>query len=262
MLIVAIVLAVVAGVLLVIGRVMAGKAALIAGTETVKAAVIEADAKAVAAEIGGGSFSKYLEVKGTALCDSPLEAEFSGTKCVHYETSVVREYEENYVETDSGGKSRTGTRRGSETVSSSSRSCPFLVEDISGRIEVDPTGAKFHLETTMSRFEPGEGERTVGSYVLRAILAGGGGRRTIGYRFEEKCFPVGRQAYVLGEATDAGGALRVRKPTEKGKRFIVSLKSEEELIRSARLWAFWLTIGSGVSLAAAIVLLVLDLLWK
>ncbi|HET7838686.1 MAG TPA: E3 ubiquitin ligase family protein [Rectinemataceae bacterium] len=262
MLIAAIVLTVSAIVLLIIGRVMAGKAALIAGTETVKAAVIEADCRSVAAEIGAGSFAKYLEVKGTTACASPLVAEFSGTSCVRYETTVVREYEESYVETDSDGKSRTGTRRGSETVSSSSRSCPFFVEDGSGRIEVDPTGAEFHLETTVSRFEPGEGERTVGSYVLRAIISGAGGRRTIGYRFTEKCFPVGRQAYVLGEATDAGGALRIRKSEERGRRFIVSLKSEEELVRSARLGALWLTISAGISIAGAIAFVVLDLLRK
>jgi len=259
MLILSIVLAAAALGLFIVGRVMASKVALMRGTETTKAAVIAAEVTAVGAEIGAGSYAKLVEVRGTARCDAPLTAEFSGTACVHYETTVVREYEESYVETDSGGNSRTGTRRGSETLSSSSRSCPFFVDDGSGRIEVDPTGAEFHLETTVSRFEPGEGERTIGSYILRATLAGGGGRRTIGYRFTERCFPVDRPAYVLGEATDAGGTLRICKGTGRGKRFIVSLKSEEELIHSARLGALWLTIGAAVSLAGGLALAALAL---
>jgi hypothetical protein len=260
MFVVASLLAAAAVVLFIIGRFMAGKAALIAGTEEVKTAVIEADVKSVAAEIGSGSFTKFLEVKGKALCDEPLVAEFTGTKCVRYETKVIREYEETYVENDSGGKSRTGTRRGSETLSSSARSCPFFIDDGSGRIEVDPTGAEFHLESTMSRFEPGEGERTVGTYVLRAVLAGGGGRHTIGYRFEEKCLPEGRLCYVFGEATDAGGTLRICKSQERGKRFIISLKSDKELVHSAKLGSLWLSIGAGVAAAGGLAFLVLGIL--
>jgi hypothetical protein len=260
MFIAACILAPIAIVLFIISRVMAGKAVLIAGAEKVTAATIEDDAKAIAAEIGGGSFSKYVEVSGTVASESPLEAEFSGTKCVHYETKVVREYEETYVETDADGSSRTQTRRGTENISSNSRSCVFTVDDGSGKIEVDPAGAEFHLETTMSRFEPGEGARTIGSYVLDAVLNGSGGRRTIGYRFEEKCFPVARQGYIFGEVSDVGGAVRIRQSQDHGKRLIVSLKSEGELVRSAKLGAMWLTLGASVALAGAIVTIILGVL--
>lgn len=259
MLIAAGILVCIALVLLIISRVLAGKAVLIAGTEKVTAAALVADAKALASEIGAGSFSKFVEISGTILCASPLEAELSGTKCVHYETKVVREYEETYTEMNSDGSSRTQTRRGTESVSSNSRSCLFDVDDGSGKIEVDPAGAEFHLETTLSRFEPGEGARTIGSYVLTAVLAGTGGRRTIGYRFEEKCMPVGRQGYIFGEVTDAGGIVRACKSREHGKRFIVSLKSEAELVRSAKLGALWLTISTCVVLASGIVALILGL---
>lgn len=260
MLILSGILAAAALALFIVGRVMAGKVALLRGTETSKASVIAAEVAAVGAEIGGGSYAKLVEVKGTVACESPLSAEFSATPCVHYETTVVREYEETYVENDSSGNKRTGTRRGSETLASSSRSCPFFVDDGSARIEVDPTGAEFHLETTVSRFEPGEGERRIGSYVLHAALAGGGGRRTIGYRFTEKCLPVDRPAYVLGEATDAGGTLRICKGTGRGKRLIVSIKTKEELVRRAKLGALWLGIGAAAALCGGLVLLALVLL--
>jgi hypothetical protein len=57
MFIAACILAPIAIVLFIISRVMARKAVLIAGTEKATAATIAADVKAVAAEIGGGSFS-------------------------------------------------------------------------------------------------------------------------------------------------------------------------------------------------------------
>jgi len=255
----AIVLAAAAAGLFIASRVMAAKVALMRLTETSKAAVIQAEVKAVADEIGAGSYAKLVEVKGLVRCDAPLAAEFSLTPCVYYETEVVREYEESYVESGGSGKGGTGVRRGSERLSSSSRGCPFAIDDGSSGIAVDPTGAEFHPETSVSRFEPGEGERTIGSYVLRAVAAGGGGRRTIGYRFTERCVPVERQVYVLGEATDAGGSLHIGKVRGRGKRFIVSVKSEEELVRSARLGKIWLAVGAAVSLAGGIFLAALEL---
>jgi len=246
--------------LFVVGRFMARKARLIAGTEKASVSAIESEAKAVAAEIGGGGFAKYVEVSGKIACDSPLEAEFTQTKCVHYETTVTREYEETYVQKNSDGSSQTQTRQGTQNVSSNSRSCAFAIDDGTGKIEVDPAGAEFHLETTMSSFEPGELSRTIGTYVLNAVLAGAQGRRTIGYRFVEKCLPVDRQGYVFGEARDSGGALRIGRSQEKGRRLIISLKSAEELLRSAKLGAMWLTIAACASMTGALVILVLGML--
>jgi E3 Ubiquitin ligase len=258
MFIVSPILALIAIVLFIIGRVMAGKAVLIAGTERTTAAALVAGAKAGATE--SGSLSKFVEVSGTVICDSPLEAELTGAKCIHYETKVIREYEESYLSRSSDGSSQTQTRRGTENVASNSRSCLFMLDDGSGKIEVDPAGAEFHLDTTMSRFEPGEGARSIGSFVLNAVLAGSGGRRTIGYRFEEKCFPVGRQGYVFGEVSGAGTTLRIGKGSGRGKRLIISLKSEQELVRSARSGAMWLTIIAGVAMAGAIATVILGVL--
>jgi hypothetical protein len=62
--------------------------------------------------------------------------------------------------------------------------------------------------------------------------------------------PVGRAVYVLGEATDDGGALRIRKPADKGLSFLVSLKSEEQLLQSTGRVAVGLLAGAAVAAAA------------
>jgi hypothetical protein len=88
----------------------------------------------------------------------------------------------------------------------------------------------------------------------------GGGRRTLGYKYEEQIVPVGKPIYVLGEASDAGGQLAIRKPTKKGTSFIVSLKSEEELTRSAAGTATGLTVGAAIAAVAGVIVALLDLL--
>jgi hypothetical protein len=67
---------------------------------------------------------------------------------------------------------------------------------------------------------------------------------TIGYRREEWVIPVGTALFVQGEVTDDQGHLRLRKP-EKGP-FVVSTKSEAELLGEAETHRRWATIGAGV----------------
>lgn len=211
----------------------------IKATETSTAADLAALASSVAKDIGPGSFNQIAEAKGAIECASPLVSELSGTACVRYSMSVTREYEETYWEKDDKGEQVRRTRRGTETVASNARSIPFSVRDSSGAIEVDPEGASFVEEKVFSQFRQGEGSGDrfrFGSYDFdpSGFTAFTGGRKTLGYRFEESAVPVGRSVYVLGEAVDSDGRLRIRKPDKKGASFIVSLKSEEQLAAGAQ----------------------------
>jgi len=254
MFIAAAIVAVGAIVLVLIGRAQAGKAAELASTQTSTVASVKELASKIASEIGPGSFAQLVEIKGTAGAEMPLVAEFSSTPCVWYECVATREFEEEYWETDKDGRRHRCTRRGSEEVSRILRESPFTVDDGTGAIPVDPRGAKLEAEKSLSRFEPGEraGALSVGAFTLALGAVLGGGRRTLGYRFEERCIPLGRRLYVLGEASDLGGVLAVRKSSEKGKRFIVSVKSEEEIVAGAQGAAKWLRISAAAAGAAAI----------
>ncbi|MDP3177288.1 MAG: E3 ubiquitin ligase family protein [Spirochaetaceae bacterium] len=254
MFIAAAIVAVGALVLVLIGRSQAGKAAELASTQTSTVASVKELASKIAAEIGPGSFSQIVEIKGTACAEAPLVAEFSSTPCVWYESVATREYEEEHWETDKDGHRHRRTRRGSEEVSRILREPPFAVDDGTGAIAVDPRGAKLEAEKSLSRFEPGERAvgLAVGAFTLALGAVLGGGRRTLGYRFEERCIPLGRKLYVLGEASDADGALTVRKSADKGKRFIVSIKSEEEIVAGALGAAKWLKICAAIAAAVAL----------
>jgi len=247
-------------VLFLIGRSQGNKALDIQSTETSTAAGLATEASDVAREIGAGSFTKVTEIKGLVECPSPLTSEMSGTACVWYRSTVTREYEESYTERDSDGKTRSGTRRGTETVSKNERRTPFLVRDETGAVEVEPDGAPVEGVKVLSKFEQGDRGSTlsIGSFRL-SLGAIGGGRRTIGYKLEELALPVGARVYVLGEARDDGGRLRVARPAAKGGRFIITVKSEEQLVESARTGSRVTTVISAVCAVAAIVLFVLAL---
>ena len=240
------------------------KLGLMQATQTASAAELQSLAQSVAKEIGAGSFAEVTELKGTIRADHPLVSELAQLECVYYSMRVSREYEETYWDTDPKGNRVRKTRRGSEVVSQNTRQVPFEVQDASGGMRVEPEGATFVAEKALSRFDPGEpgsGSLSSGrwSLALGTLPLLGSGRRTLGYRYEEEILPVGRSVYVLGEASDAGGTLAVRKPSKKGMRFMVSLKSEEELVRGAAGLSRALAIAAGVLGAAGIVLAALDL---
>lgn len=251
-------LATVAVVLFFVGKGQGKKALDIASTETSTAAGLAREAGEVAAEIGPGSFTKIAELKGTIASEAPLKAEMSGSACVWYRSTVTREYEESYTERDSDGKTRSGTRRGSETVSSNERRISFMVRDETGSVEVDPEGASLDGVQVLSRFEQGDVGPAIAIGGFRLSLGAlTGGRRTIGYKLEERALLLGTRIYVLGEARDDGGRLRVSKPAAKGGRFIISSKSEEQLLASAKTGSRTLNILSALFLAGGAVIALL-----
>ena len=83
-----------------------------------------------------------------------------------------------------------------------------------------------------------------------------GRRRTLGYHFREWLLPLNRAVYVLGSASDMSGELMIQKPREKGK-FLISLKSGEELVTSAKSGMTWGLYGSIVCFIIGLIFVIL-----
>ncbi len=260
-------------VLLLMRRSRQAKLFEIMSTESSTAQQLAESAKYVAERMGEtGSFNKITELKGTIGCDAPLTSEMSKQPCVFYSTSITRDYEETYWETDSQTKQQVQrTRRNTEKVAGTTQSVGFWVEDPTGKVSVNPEGADVDAMQVVDRFQPGElgvgnGLVNLGDFTINigGLTIGPSARtRVLGYRFRESVLPLGRKVYVLGEATDKTGQLAVGMPGQKGHKFLISLKSEEELIRStgsAIRWMLASAIGSGL---AGLVLIVMGLktLW-
>lgn len=222
-------------------------------------------ASEIAGEIGSGNLREYVKVRGIIRSDRPLISELKQEPCVHYTMRVVREYEEQQVVTDSEGKRRTETRRSSETVSNNTQSIPFTLQDSSGELIVNLDGGNIDTVQVLDEFRKDNASGSsisFGGFSL-AIGAGiGGGRRTIGYRYTESILPCDREVLVIGTAADEGGKLTLRKPIQSDKKFIISLKSEEELAKSTANAAKGFFYGMVGCFAIGAILLIIGLVLK
>lgn len=218
-------------------------------------------AGAIAKEIGSGSWRDYVKVTGVVECDRPLISELRQEACVHYTMIVRREYEEIVTEKDNDGKTRTETRRGSEIISSNKQSVPFRLRDAHGTIEVDPHGANIETVTILDEFRP---EPAIGGMLSYGRFSRDVGypdhRRTLGYRYTEAILPLNRRIFVLGAVSDHNDRLLLLKPQEPKKRFMIALKSEEELAQAADQSATMGTYAMIACGAIGIVLFIVSLL--
>ncbi len=262
--IVGIVLCLIGGFLVFIYFKQKKKVEALSGIETTTASALKEIWQGVSGEIGTGSFEEPSEVKGVLECEHPIESEIGKQPCAYYSMRVLRKWEEEYYENDSEGNRQRKTRQGSDTVSSNTRSVPFLVRDDTGTVKVDPTDANIDGERIVDRFEPESavsgGTISFGNFSFSLGGVGRtGGRRTLGYQFTESILPLNRRVYILGAASDSSGELMIQKPREKGQ-FIISLKSEEELIKSSKSGMTWSLVGAIACVVIGIGCIIADVL--
>ncbi|HAI74720.1 MAG TPA: hypothetical protein DCM08_00595 [Microscillaceae bacterium] len=189
-------------------------------------------------ELGKGNFSQMVELKGVGSSNNPIKAELSGDSVLYYKAEVVRQYEVTVQRTDDKGNRYTDRETRYDTVSSNERFAPILLDDgTGGKIKVDLEGANIIAQKNLDVFER---ELRQGFH----ISFGGSDSHTIGYKYTEYVIPNNARLYVLGEAADRRGDLAVIKPAEDKNPFIVSTKSEEELIRSNESTALWTMVGA------------------
>ena len=261
-----------AGIGLFIARKLAlNKVRQLRGATTRSVGELREMAAAVAQELGPGSYNEVVEVRGQFSCESPLTAELSQQPCVHYRYTVTQEYEELRVKTDDEGNQTQERHRSSETMATMKRQCPFMVQDQTGAIDVLPDGADITEEQSLSRYEPetnlmaqggaaiqfGGFSMQMGSHMMGGMGGQmGGQRRVLGYRLNEWILPLGRHGFVIGEATDAEGRLVMRKPSQKGYKFIVASGSKEALVQATEKKGLILLIASIVCAVIGVALLV------
>jgi len=199
----------------------------------------------IASEIGSGSFREFVEVTGMPVADSPLQSELSGTPCLYYNMTVTREWEETVSTPDDKGNKQTTTQRGSDLVSSNTRSINFFLDDGTGKIEIRPEGAQIDLVKAVDTFQPEEGGGTKLSFgkATFELKSNTAGRRTLGYRYQEYVLPANQRLFIFGEASDGGNSLRISRPEKKGL-FVISHLSKEEIIQRSQGSSKFLKIAS------------------
>ncbi len=228
------------------GRSQAGKLRTISVTDTYSAQMVQDLYSQVVPTLGAEALAQVCEVAGVIEAEQPLSAPLSGTPCVAYSLQVSREYEADVTTTDSNGVKKTTTERRSETVESREQKVRFFVRDATGRVLIDPAEAELDLAASIDRTD---------------VPPAHAPARTLGYRRAERMLPVGTQVYILGTiVANAGTPVIARDPRGKQK-FLISRRSEQELISEASSAARWFYYAAGGAGGVGLVLLVAGMIW-
>ena len=268
MLILSVVLIALGCVLLVLSNRSRTKANAMAGTETSRIGELLELVKAVRSDLGAGEssgYSEYCELKGEIVCNAAVTGEFSGQQLAMVETRVTRVYETRREERDDQGHVRTTWSKGSDTLSQNTQTAEFFIDDGSGKVRVRPPAKGVELLELVDRFEPPtavetrSGQLSLGNGAFELSIPtfrSGSSRRLLGYKFTEKGLPIGRRAYALGHITDTEEGLVMHDNDAPEKPFILSLRSEEELVASSERNAKWLRFGGYVAALLGVALAV------
>lgn len=207
----------------------------------------------------GSAFRNYVEIKGVVHCEQAVRAPFSSRE-VAYCTSrltAVTQREEQYK--DNNGNVHTRTVKDEELLSNEDSADVLILKDDSSdeHVTLDiKNGCSFDIPETFDRFESRE---NLGNY---AYFRNFRSHRPnlLGYRMQERTVSLNQPLYVLGEAYKEGNVIHIGKPADKDKSFIISTKSEDELVgkyeRNAKMALF----GGIAAVVVGIALLISQLM--
>ncbi|MCD4669198.1 MAG: E3 ubiquitin ligase family protein [Actinomycetia bacterium] len=209
------------------------------------------------AAAGLDGYRHYVELKGSADSDNPEKAPFSEKEVAYYNADLYRVHEEKHTYKDDKGTHQQIIKK--ETLVSNQKSSGSVVlkDSQSGEkvyIDVSQSGLKLDALKTLDRFES---ENSVKKYnFLSNLQYNNRGARTLGFRMIEKTIPMGQSLYVLGEAWLEGLKVKIGRPREEKKPFIVSVRSEADIVQaninSARIA---LAIGIMIAIAGVFVMI-------
>ena len=206
-------------------------------TDTSTVAQLQEMSNAIAQELGTvGAFKEQVEVKGIITSNNPLIAELSQRPCIYTKMRVIEKYEEIYYETDEEGNRQRRTRQGSTTLADNTLQISFQLDDGTGKIQVNPNEAEIEAIEVVNSYElyQNQSSLSLGAFNLNLSISSpnSANKRILGHQYNEWILPVDSKIYLLGEITDSDGHLLIHKPIDKNNRFLITYKSEEELLQS------------------------------
>lgn len=178
------------------------------------------------------NYREYAELKGIASSDNPQKTPYSEQDVAFYDAAIYQVYEEVETYRDDNGTHQRVNRR--EDLMSSQKSTGNLVlKDTKtgdkAYIELPGHGVQLDTLKSLDKFEP---MNMMGQYgFFNSLSFSHRGSRTLGFRMVERTIPLDHPLYVLGDASLQGGRLSISKPADSKKPYIVSVRSEEDLVR-------------------------------
>jgi hypothetical protein len=183
----------------------------------------------VGSEVGKGHFTKMVKITGKSGIDRPLIGEFSGKECVYYEVQVDHTFDKLEESKDSNGRTQQKWVNRSETLGSEKKGGEFWLIDNSGRINLNIEGSNLSLPNAIHNKK--SALRAVDFSFTQYHPVNNRDMRSTGYIEIERHLKVGENLFIVGELHDRDGEPKISKPSDKKETFVVSTKSEEEVIK-------------------------------
>lgn len=203
-------------------------------------------------------YREFVELKGTIVSDKTVNTPFSNRKVAYCKSqlSQVTEIREQYR--DSNGYMQTRTTKHENKISEEKTSQEILMTDTSSNktviLEINSTGCKLDIPKTFDRFEPKS--NLSGYNYFNSFSWNRFGAETLGFKMIEETIDENQNLYVIGEAFKVGDTIHIGKPQDSKKPFIVTTKSEEELVNNSNQHSLFLLIGGIAAIVIGVIMLI------
>ena len=185
-------------------------------------------------EAGLEGYRHYSELKGKAGSDDPQKTPYSNKEVAYYNASLYQVYEETETYRDEKGVTRRRVKKSQSLISNQKSSNLITLKDPASvdKVYIDAAQSGLKLDTlnTFSKFEPSANKRKYG--FLDNLKYSAMGSKTLGFKMIENTIPLGQSLYLLGEALLEGKKINIMRPGDSNKPFILSVKSEDDIVRS------------------------------
>lgn len=199
------------------------------------------DIKRIFSEMEGIGLSDnnrhYVELKGISDSQNPPVTPFSEQRVAYHESTLSHVYEEVEYYRDDKGDTHERINKHENIISEERSTEPIILRESDSQdvVYIDADEARSKLDTRKS-FDRFESEHNMMNYsFFRSFNYGMRQPRTLGFRMVEKTIALSQPLYVLGEAYTNAGRIYIGRPTDKKKPFIISTKSENQLVTSMKL---------------------------
>lgn len=205
----------------------------------------------------GNEYREFVELKGQIVADNLVETPFSNRKVAYCESTLYQVTESKEEYRDSNGRYSTRVREEQNIISNEKSSQHIYLKDSSSNeivaLEINATGCNLDIPKTFDRFEP---KSNLSRYrYFNSFTWNRYGAETLGFKMTEKTINENQNLYVIGEAFKVGNMLHIGKPQDNKKPFIVTTKSEEDLVNTSDKNAMLYLAGGIIAIIAGFIMM-------
>ena len=191
-------------------------------------------------------YREFVELKGTATTYEQVRTPYTNKPVAYYVAETVQVSETTEERRDSEGNRRMSTTKHEDKLSDEESSADLVLKDANGGeiiIETNGLSNKMDLIKSYDHMDMTDPYANTGMDMLNirrryrrynAPSYNGVGYRILGYKKIEKIIPLNSALYVLGEAYMMAGKLYIGPPKDSKKPFIVTTKSEEQMLEKTQ----------------------------